>query len=239
MRYAYLAWSVILLALWSGVYLWRKRDRAKILRMSFYTSLLGLTEPLFVPAYWHPATLFGLADRIHFDLESLLFAFAAGGLASSLYEAVIPARSVHVDKSEQHRRKHRYHALALSAPLWIFPLLYLSLPFNVIYIASLSMLLSGLTALLCRPDLWRSMLIGAAIFSLLYFLFFMTLTLAYPGYVASTWNLKQLSGIILFGMPAEELLFALSLGFMWSGLYEHVYWQKWVSPRPLKQDHSG
>lgn len=40
--------------------------------------LLGFTEPLFVPAYWNPPTLFDLAQRTGFDIESLIFTFAIG-----------------------------------------------------------------------------------------------------------------------------------------------------------------
>lgn len=228
MHYAYLIWSLILVALWIGIYYWRRPLRAKMRKMSLYTSLLGLSEPLFVPDYWHPPTLFNLAARTGFDIESLVFAFAVGGLASSLCEVVSPARSMPLGDAERHRRRHRYHMLALWAPVWVFPALYILLPVNVIYAASLAMLLSGGAALICRPDLWRSMLSGAAIFVWVYFLFFLTLTIAFPSYVANVWNLQQLSGIRLLGVPLEELLFALSLGFMWSGLYEHVYWRRWA-----------
>ncbi len=49
-------------------------------RASFATALLGLTEPIYVPRYWTPPSLFELAQRTGFDIESLIFAFAIRGI---------------------------------------------------------------------------------------------------------------------------------------------------------------
>ena len=72
MPYAYLIWSLILLGIWGAIFAIRSRLRGKMLRMSLITAPLGLSEPLFVPDYWLPPTLFDLAERTGFDLESLL-----------------------------------------------------------------------------------------------------------------------------------------------------------------------
>jgi hypothetical protein len=37
--------------------------RRETLKVSLWTSLLGLTEPIFVPEYWLPPSLFELARR--------------------------------------------------------------------------------------------------------------------------------------------------------------------------------
>lgn len=55
--------------------------------VSLATAPFGLTEPLFVPEYWNPPTLFDLAQRTGFDLESLIFCFGIGGVSSVLYSA--------------------------------------------------------------------------------------------------------------------------------------------------------
>jgi hypothetical protein len=46
-----------------------------------------------------------------------------------------------------------------------------------------------------------------------------------PGYVAQVWNLRALSGVLLGGIPLEELLFGFSFGWYWAGVYEHVTWR--------------
>ncbi len=45
----------------------------------------GLIEPVFVPIYWNPPSLFELARRTSFDIESLIFTFAIGGTGVALY----------------------------------------------------------------------------------------------------------------------------------------------------------
>jgi hypothetical protein len=62
--------------------------RGEMLRVSAATSLLGLSEPIFVPEYWNPPSLFDLAARTGFDLESLVFCFAIGGIGAVLYNGI-------------------------------------------------------------------------------------------------------------------------------------------------------
>ena len=88
------------------------------------------------------------------------------------------------------------------------------------------MAVGGLFAWYCRPDLKKKMLASAFIFLILYFLYFLILIALSPGYVEQVWNLKAISGILILGIPLEELLFALSFGFLWSSIYEHITWKK-------------
>lgn len=74
------------------------------------------------------------------------------------------------------------------------------------------------------------MLASAFIFLGIYFVYFLTLIAMYPGYVEQVWNLKAISGILVLGIPLEELLFAISFGFIWSSIYEHITWRKLRHP---------
>lgn len=82
MHVEWFTWSLILLVIWGIVRYRLKSHEIKwdMLVVSFWTSLLGLTEPLFVPACWSPLALFDLARTTGFDIESFLFSFAIGGL---------------------------------------------------------------------------------------------------------------------------------------------------------------
>jgi hypothetical protein len=61
--FAYLIMSTVLLLVWLVLYGLRRDLHRTKLRVSLATALLGLTEPLFVPKYWNPYTLFDLARR--------------------------------------------------------------------------------------------------------------------------------------------------------------------------------
>ena len=222
--HVYLAWSLALLGVWAVVYFARAVVRRKMLAISALTGALGLTEPIFVPRYWHPPTLFGLAERTGFDIESLIFAFAAGGLASVLYDAAIGQESTRVHADARLAPRHRWHRWALATPVPVFIALFGLTSLNPIYIASLSLVAGGGATVACRPDLLRRMAAGAGIFLVLYLVYFLSLVTVYPAYVGAVRHLPALSGVLILGIPLEELLFAISLGWMWSGVYEHVAW---------------
>jgi len=232
MRYAWLTWSLLLLLVWSVVYfsLRSGKSRREMLVVSLWTSLLGFTEPLFVPAYWNPPSLFNLAQKTGFDIESFLFSFGVGGLTVVLYEWIFPVRHEVVSIVERHHPRHRFHVFVLlSAPLIFVVLLGLT-ELNPIYSALLSLTGGGLLTWWCRPDLGRKMVVSAFLFLALYFVYFLTLLSIYPDYVRLVWNLQAISRILVLGIPLEELLFAFTLGFLWSSVYEHLNWQRFRAP---------
>ena len=199
---------------------------ASLFRISLGTMPLGLTEPLFVPAYWNPPTLFGLAHRTGFDLESLLFSFAIGGIVFAAYGTLFrttPAESV---TEERHDARHRYHLTAVLAAPVLFLLLLAITRLDPIYAAAIALVAGFVATLGCRRDLWAKMLVSGVLFLGVYFVVFAVFNLAFPGYVAAVWNLAALSGVLLAGMPLEELMFAFTFGLYWSSLYEHVAWKR-------------
>lgn len=194
--------------------------------VSFWTSLLGLTEPLFVPEYWNPPSLFNLAQKTGFDIESLLFSFGVGGLAVIIYEWIFNTKHIKISSSEKHRSRHKFHLLSLiSAPI-IFLIFFFLTDMNPIYTMTFSFIGGGLFTWYCRPDLKKKMIVSAFLFLIFYFVFFFSWLLVYPDYAKNVWNLSAISGILIFGIPLEELMFAFGLGFLWSSLYEHIKWYK-------------
>jgi hypothetical protein len=229
--YAYLVLSVALFGAWIVLAAVRSDIRREMVRVSVGTMVLGLTEPLFVPEYWNPPTLGDLARRTGFDLESLLFSFAIGGIVFAAYHILFagaPSESVAHERADA---RHRYHVLAiLSAPITFVMLLALT-TLNPIYAAAIALVAGFFATLYCRPDLWRKMLASGVLFLLLYFVVFALFNLAFPGYVPAVWNLKAVSGWLLWGVPFEELMFAFTFGLYWSSIYEHLAWRRtrWLS----------
>lgn len=193
--------------------------------VSLWTSLLGLTEPLFVPEYWNPPSLFGLAQKTGFDIESIIFAFAIGGIAAVIYETIFKVKYSPVPLKERLRSVHKLHYFFLSLTPLTFLLLWLFTRINPIYSAIIAMFIGGVGAIVCRRDLTKKILGGGIIFLGLYFLFFYAFNWAFPGYIEQVWNFSTISGILVLGIPIEELLFALTLGMLWSSLYEHLTWR--------------
>ncbi len=219
----WLAFSLILFGIWLIIFALKKKLRKEMIYVSLFTMLFGLTEPLFVPVYWNPPSLFNLASKTGFDIESFIFSFAVGGIGAVLYNAFFQVRQLKMKKHEM--KKHRFHKLALFSPAIIFmPLIFTNL--NPIYTASIAMLIGGVATMLCRPDLKKNLFFGGILFLALYFIFFFGINLAYPGFVAWVWNLSAISGILILGVPLEELIFAFTFGLLWAGIYEHMMWIK-------------
>jgi lycopene cyclase-like protein len=224
--YVWLVWSAAFLVPWAGLFVAFPQHRRPMLWASLFTAPFGLTEPLFVPEYWSPPSLFDLALRTGFDIESLIFCFAIGGVAAVLVNVVSGRSTVPVAERERHRHRHRLHRVVLAAPFAIFVALW-PLDWNPIYPGIVAMLAGGLLTVWCRPDLARNTALGGVIFLVYYMVFLTGLEFTAPnGYIVEVWNLEALSGVRLGFMPLEELLFAFTFGTYWGGVYEHFTWAR-------------
>lgn len=226
MHYIWLVWSLFFLTFWFILYLSEPSFRKEMILISLATMLLGLTEPLFVPSYWNPPTLFDLARRTGFDIESLIFTFAIGGTGSVLYRIIYKRNIAKMETADMEHSRHRFHIYILTSPIPIFLALAVFTNLNHIYCGIIAMFAGALLTLYCRPDLKWKIWIGGLLFLAYYFVFFLSLLAVFPDYVVHVWNLKALTGVLFLGIPLEELLFAFSFGMLWSSLYEHILWYK-------------
>ena len=223
-RYTWLIWASAFLLPWALLFIARPALRQPMLWASVLTAPFGLTQPLFVPEYWNPPSLFNLAQRTGFDLESLVFCFAIGGLGVAGYRAMTPAPLASVDRKAHSLPWHRWHLLALASPVFVFSGLMV-LKWNPIYPGILAMFVGALSTVLCRPDLFRNTLFGGGAFLVLYTVFLLGLKWIWPGYIEAVWNLDALLALRPGGLPLEELLFGFAFGMYWSSVYEHLTWR--------------
>ena len=108
----WLVFSLILFGIWLVIFTFNRKVRREMLSVSLFTMLFGLTEPFFVPEYWSPPSLFNLALKTSFDIESLIFTFATGGIVVSLYE-FRKLKHKKMSRKEIHSKRHRFHFLVL------------------------------------------------------------------------------------------------------------------------------
>ncbi len=224
-HYVWFIWASAFLLPWIGLFVARPALRRPMLWSSVLTAPFGLTELLFVPRYWDPPSLFDLAYRTGFDIESLIFCFAIGGLAVSAYRALTPAAEHVLQPKDRTARRHRWHLAALVSPFLVL-LVLLRFPWNPIYPGIVALFAGALTSCLCRPDLWRNALVGGVVFLSLYMVFLIGLKMLWPGYIEAVWNLGDLIAWRPAGLPLEELLFGFGFGMYWSSVYEHVTWRQ-------------
>lgn len=215
-HFSYLIGALIFDAAWLVCYVVGKDYRRQITWGTVVTAPLALTSFLFVPQYWMPPSLFNLDTHIRVGIEDFLWAGAVGGIASVVGEIVLKER---LAARRKHRRKK--HIVPFAVMAVVFAICYAWHPQKNIYNTAIAFVACALVVAFLRSDLIPTMLVGAAVFTILYFLLFMFFLWLYPGFIERYYNLPNISGIRLLGVPIEELMFASTGGAVWSVAYEY------------------
>lgn len=157
-----------------------------------------------------------LIDKIGFSIESILLGFLAGGIASVIYEFV----------ERKKVKKIRKKKFSDFTPYLIFIIIFLGLelifPSKSIYNLSISLIVSSIIIGYLRRDLIKQIIISGLLFSVIYFTLFVIFNLIFRDFVDQYYNLNNLWGINLVGVPIEEIIFAFSVGAFWSTLFEYI-----------------
>jgi len=216
-HYSYLVGVLIFGAAWLACYLIGKSYRAEIRWGTLISAPMALTSILFVPQYWTPPSLFDLDQRIRVGIEDVLWAAAVGGIASVVAEILLKERLSALRKGVRKR-----HLAPFVVVVVVFIVLELWHPGKTIYNTIIAFAIGAVVIAVLRSDLIPTMLIGALSFALLYFALFLVFLFLYPGFIQRYYNIPNLLGIYVHGVPIEELLFAGTGGAVWSVAYEYV-----------------
>jgi hypothetical protein len=217
-HYAYFISILFFLFIWIILFVVRGDLRKKMLTMSFLVAPLGFTQFFYFRDYWHPiyslGTIFGVVG-----VEEIIFCFLIGGITAVIYEEVFGLKY-----TKRHLKNHPYWMLGffVLGVLWML-IGNIILGFNSMYISISILLLTGFLVLIFRHDLLKDaffsgILIGILMF-VFYLLFFNTM---FNDIIQKWWLLKNISGILILGVPIEELMWAFSWGFFAGPAYEFI-----------------
>ncbi|MET0402384.1 MAG: lycopene cyclase domain-containing protein [Cystobacter sp.] len=208
MTYEFLLLSVLFLV--PGGLIWFARPDLRWLmkRAVLFALPFAATEWLFYPEYWTPRFLFGLADRIGFGLEDVLF---VAGLAafSSTAHAVAFGRKV-VPRGGAVRPLPRALA-ALGAVLGTAGGLH-GAGVPILYASVLAMGLGSGALLWVRRDLWGPGLGGGVVSAAIYLVLCLVFAWLDPGVFERTWRPSFLLPGRLLGVPLDEVLYGAGAG---------------------------
>ncbi len=234
--YEYLTEDLILGILWLFCFLLRKDLRKPMIwsgaayaaLMTIIFIIIKVTSLFFIiesyrtvnPGYWSPNTIFDL-NRITggHSIEDALFMFFTGGIVAFIYEFFF-------HKKIKLKINYKHHVKAIIFSLIVFIIFVAFYKINLIYPLILFGFAGALFIWFSRKDLIKHSLIGGIVFLVIYFISFNLINLLYPNFIEQTYNLNNISGILLFKIPLEELLFALSFGLLWSPFYEYEHGEK-------------
>jgi len=217
-HYSYLVGVLIFWVAWIVCSVLGKRYRAEIRWGSLIAAPMALTSLLFVPQYWSPPSLFNLDQKIRVGIEDVLWAAAVGGIASVVGEILL--RESLAAMRRLSRERHY-------APFILIVVVFVALEFwhpgKTMDNTIVSFAAGGIALAYLRRDLLPLMLTSGLSFTVLYFFLFLGLLFLYPQFVQRYYNLPNLLGIYVLGVPIEELLFAATGGAIWSVAYEYVH----------------
>lgn len=209
MPYEFLVLSVLFLV--PGSCIWFARpDLRPLMRRAVVMSLpFATTEWLFYPEYWTPRFLFGLADHIGFGIEDVLFVAGLGAFSSTAY-AVTFRRTLapHGAPVRPWQRAVGTFALAMAVTGAL-----LAVGVSILYAAVVAMVSVSTIPLLARRELLVPSLAGALVSGLIYLGLCLVFAALVPGVFERTWRPSVLLPGKFLGVPLDEVLYGLAVGF--------------------------
>lgn len=216
-QYSYLVGTLLFVVAWMACLGAGRSYRRQSIWGALVSAPFALTSILFIPQYWSPPSLFNLDARYKVGIEDFLWAAAVGGIASVIGEIVLKERLA--KRRSQPHKKHYAPFLILAVLLVV---LQVARPEKTIYNMIIALTICAAVVLILRPDLIAVMLVGAAIFTILYWTLFEILLRLYPDFIAKFYTVRNLLNVYVAGVPIEEVLFAASGGAVWSVGYEYL-----------------
>ncbi|WP_235216841.1 lycopene cyclase domain-containing protein [Archangium violaceum] len=210
MTYEFLVMALLFLV--PGAVFWLVRaDLRWLMRRAVLASLpFAATEGLFYPEYWTPRFLFGLADRIGFGVEDVLFVAGLGAFSSCAY-AVAFRRTV-VPRGEGTRPWWR--AVGGIAAMLALTGLLLAVGVPILYAAVAAMGVCTGVVLVGRPELVLPSLLGAVVSCVIYLGLCLLFARLVPGVFERTWRPSLLLPGRFLGVPWDELLYGAGAGLV-------------------------
>lgn len=214
-QYAYLFANLfILFPVWLALYLHRRDLRPDILIMSFIFGICGpISEILYLQDYWQPQTFTGTSIGI----EDFLFGFFIGGITSVLYLELF---NKHISKKRT--RSHPTRFFFLFTTILILFISFYVFDLNSIYASVVTFLSLAIFIYHKRRDLFVDQLMSGIFLAGMMFLLYLLFLYIFPEAIHRWWFLKNISGVLVLGIPVEELLWAFSFGLVGGPIYEFI-----------------
>ena len=215
-QYAYLVLNLFLFSIWLILFVFRSDLRTKIIVMSLLVAPLGFTQFFYFRDYWHPAYLFGTLRGV-LGIEDVLISFFIGGITAVIYEEIFG-----IQYAKRHLKNHFWWMLGFSVfgVLWLF-VGNILLNLNSMHVSIAILLLTGVSILIFRHDLLKDAFYSGVLIGGLMFIFYvLCFNTMFDGIVQKWWLLNHISGILVLGVPLEELMWAFSWGFVAGPTYE-------------------
>lgn len=216
---AYLFMSLVLLVIFIIAYLLSPENQRRPMMLSGLLSApWSLVSISFVPEYWHPERVLIFLTGI----EDIIFSFANGGTVWLL--SILVIKDTFLLNLRNTTILKRYIACSMFGIAVMVASRRCGLGLMLSTIISVIALGSILIAVHRR--VWPITLLGMTAFTGMYFIvLFITLAL-WPEFIGQ-WNIENLWGISVIGIPLEEIVWAAAFGGVWPTMMAYVFDIKW------------
>jgi Lycopene cyclase len=215
--YVYLGTCAVFLCVWLLLYLLRKDTRREMVTMSLLVGIVSICTLYFwyTVDWWHPKTVTG--TRI--GVEDFFIGFAGGGIMSVCYEIFSGIRYRYSG-----RTSYTVRAVALLVFLaCITSVFFYGFSFTSFWSTVLGLSITTVIMLFLRPDLMRNSLLSGVLSLLLVLPAYGFILYTSPSWVNETYDWRYLSGVLVLGIPIEELIFWFLSGLFFGPFYE--FWK--------------
>jgi len=215
-QYAFMLGNLLFLIVWIILFLIRRDLRKEMLTMSLIVAPMGpISEFFYLRDYWHPEFFNGALRSV----EELLFGFAIGGITAIIYEVLFDKK--YLKKNLKSRSKWLF-VVGIFGITCVMIAGNIILGLNSLYVSIVAFLIIGISILIVRRDLLKEAIFSGLFVSLLMLMFYFIWARIFPGIIQEWWLLKNISGIIIFGAPLEELMWGFSWGFATGPAYTFI-----------------
>jgi len=212
--YAYLIGNLIFGLFWFVLFLLRKDLRREMLTMSLIGGSLFPLALIYLPDYWNPEYI---VDGLVLGIEDFLFAFFIAGIGATIYETLF--RKTHSLCACRKMNPKRLISIIIVAITTLLGLTFI-FKLNSIYSSYVAFLVIFAYMVYFRRDLfWQAIISGFSV-GLIMFVFYQIWIGIYPGIIEHWWKLQNISGILVFGTPLEEILWGFTWGLVGGVIYE-------------------
>jgi len=203
---------------WLWVFLTRKDLRNMMLGFGIILSIVGMFMGYFwwTTDWWHPATITGTKVGI----EDFISGVGIVGMTMAIYPLLFKKKIVGASFSSYKKLLSRTLLLAAFVIMTYFFIYFLKLP--TFYSVYLSLFMGSIIIFIHRKDLLIPGFATGILMVIFMVPIYWIIILTTPHWVEATYNFNHLSGVLITGIPIEELIFFFFWGMFLGPFYE--YW---------------
>lgn len=212
-NYAFATGALIIFPVWLYIFTKRKDLRKSMIIIGTYIAVLGIIFDFswFLKDYWYPLKYI---STFNFIWQEFIFGFLLGGIISAAYEFIF------IKKLKIGQFNIRNFLISLFTLIFSHLIFTNIFKINSIYSNIIGILIGLGIILYFRRDLLVNALISGLCSFFIVIGGYLILLNIYPNLIKDWWMIQNISGIFIWKIPIEEIIWFTSFGLTAGPLYK-------------------